>query len=46
MTEYLQVLNVLIIPIWVWVIKVERRLTRIETTLNGKNQKRRKGDVE
>jgi len=33
MIEYLQFLNVLIIPILVWVVLVERRLTRIETIL-------------
>lgn len=37
--EYLQFLNVLIIPIGIWIVLVERRLTRIETKLELRKNK-------
>ena len=42
MTEILQTINVIMIPIMIYIVKIEKRLTRIETILNGKRPKEEK----
>ena len=45
MTELLPLLNIIVVPIMVYVVKIERRLTRIETILKINNPKRRRKNV-
>ena len=35
MMENLQMINLIIIPVMIYIIKIERRLTKIETLMNG-----------
>jgi len=41
MERLIDIVNVMLIPIAYWLIKIERRLTRIETILELKNPKRK-----
>ena len=41
--QYLPLLNVLIIPLFAWVVAVERRLARLETSLHYV-EKRKEGE--
>jgi len=41
MEKLIDIVNVMLIPIAYWLIKIERRLTRIETILELKNPKRK-----
>ena len=41
MTELLPWVNVVVIPVLIYIIKIEKRLTRIETTLEIRNHKKK-----
>ena len=32
--DFFQLINILIIPVFIWIIKIEKKITRIETILN------------
>ena len=41
MTEYVEIFNLLIIPVFIWVILIERRITKIETIIDRRLQPRK-----
>ena len=44
MREYIDIFNLLIVPVFVWVVLIERRITKIETIIESRSKKR-EGDL-
>ena len=43
MTELLPWVNIVVVPVLIYIIKIEKRLTRIETVLEIRNNKKKEG---
>lgn len=44
LTVFLRLLNILFIPMFIWVVIVERRLMKIETILQFRHHPRKEGE--
>lgn len=41
MREYIDIFNLLIVPVFIWVVLIERRITKIETIIEARSRERK-----